>query len=72
MRNLWNRYLQHLNVSFGWFKYEDPRLEISLFHLIKDDAIYFIYIQLYKLVFSVSFNTYEYREWTRAEHGIPT
>ena len=47
------------NVTLGWLKNEAPRLEITLFHYVEDDAFYFIYIQLYKLVFSVSFDIYE-------------
>lgn len=49
---LWNIYLK-------WCEHENPRIEVSLFHYFKGDAFYFIYIQLYKLVFSVSFNIYE-------------
>ena len=44
------------NIGLRWCKLESPRLEISLFHYFKGDALYFIYIQLYKLIFSVSFD----------------
>ena len=44
------------NIDLKWYESEAPRLEISLLHYVKDDAIYFIYIQLYKLVFCVSFD----------------
>ena len=47
------------DVTLKWCKHEAPRLEISLFHYVKGDAFYFIYIQLYKLVFSVHFDIYE-------------
>ena len=47
------------NVTLRWCKHETPRLEITLGHYIKGDAIYIVYIQLYKLVFGIHFDLYE-------------
>lgn len=47
------------DVSLRWCNYESPRLEVTLFHYVKGDAIYFVYIQLYKLVFSFHFDLHE-------------
>ncbi len=44
------------NVSLRWCKNESPRLEFTLFHYFKGEAIYFIYMQLHKLVFSFYFD----------------
>ena len=50
------------NVSLRWCKLESPRLEITLFHYFKGDALYFIYIQLYKLIFSIYFDIDEHHK----------
>lgn len=57
------------NIGLRWCKLESPRLEISLFHYFKGDALYFIYIQLYKLIFSVSFDLDEYHKRQTGYYG---
>ena len=65
MNKLWE-------ITLRWCKNGSPRLEISLFHYLKGDSLYFVYIQLYKLVFSVSFNIRErhLRRTGYYDHGV--
>ena len=48
------------DIGLRWCKLESPRLEVTLFHYFKGDALYFIYIQLYKLILSFHFDIDEH------------
>ena len=50
------------NIGLRWDYYESPRLEVTLFHYFKGDAFYILHIQLYKIIFSIYFDIYEYHE----------
>ena len=63
-------FLKNLEFRIHWYKNEDPKLfELSLLHLIKNDAFYIFYFQVWKLVVNLNFNLYEYG---RGLEGIPT
>jgi hypothetical protein len=55
-----------------WCKYQEfVLIEFTLFQHFKEDALYIFFIQIFKFVFSLSFNIYNWVEWLRAEEGIP-